>query len=832
VRPEDDPELERLVVRALELEASGDAVDIEQLCAHRPDLITLVRDALGHSANLSGIDEAAQGFDPNEHAVFGDRYRLDRRLGAGAMGVVYLATDLELQRPVAVKVLRSVLLDGDEAAARFEREAEVLAAVQHPAVVTVFDRGSTADGLRYLVMELLDGVSLGELLQRAEERAREHGPSDDTAWLREHFAADVQLDSSFLRQSVRWIAQLSSGLEAVHEAGVFHRDIKPSNVFLRRDGSPVLLDFGIATRSSEETLSSSGSPVGTPAYMDPNQLERRGEPGPVVDVYGLCGTLYHMVTLRAPFRGTPQEILADLKTKEPPPASQVRPGLPRDLQAVLDCGMARRDSRRYPSARALRDDLLAMLEYRPVSVRPVTSFERLARRVARSREFRAAVVVLVLVAATFGVWQWRQSGLNARVDAWRADWAGIGPTQFDAPLVMRRIAVDEVRAAETARFDRMVDSGVEPITSRLVRAAWRLDNGMPKLAADDIAVVASLVDSDYARALLASYRALPADAQDASSLQIPELPRGASQTDTFLAAFHLTRTDDEDYDRAVELMREVDSDDPGVRHLQLRLTMASFRNVTRIERHEMIRVMLDRATREEERLGRPTAMTAQVAGIALQMQDYDEQALAMMRRGVALAPGDHGLHINLGNLLSAMGDYDSAVVEFAEASRLRPKSIGAGRAWVISLYRVERFDEARDVLAQMPFQQTDYDQGERVYLQAAIDLAESMARTDAGQVDEAQALARQAVAALDRCRQLGTQVRESKYFLAKAYAGEVEDRATYVAGLLSDDPSDASLLGLLLQTMPDDLDAKQTKAVRQFLEALQLALAPRLEEGK
>ncbi|MCK5942496.1 MAG: serine/threonine protein kinase, partial [Planctomycetes bacterium] len=345
---EEDPELERLLVRALELEASGDPVDVEQLCADRPDLVAAVRDALGQSAALSGLDEAAQGFDPHEQSVLAGRYRLDRRLGAGAMGVVYQATDLELQRPVAVKILRSVLLDGDEAEARFEREAEVLAAVQHTAVVTIYDRGRTDDGLRYLVMELLDGVPLSELLTRAEERQRELGPDDDTAWLRDYFDDDAELESSFLRQAVRWTAQLAPGLEAAHDAGVFHRDIKPSNVFVRRDGSPMLLDFGIAARSSEATIAERDSPIGTPAYMDPNQLERRGEPGPVVDIYGLCGTLYHIVTLRAPFRGTPQEILADLKTKEPPPASRVRPGLPRDLQAVLDCGMARNDARRYP----------------------------------------------------------------------------------------------------------------------------------------------------------------------------------------------------------------------------------------------------------------------------------------------------------------------------------------------------------------------------------------------------------------------------------------------------------------------------------------------------
>lgn len=246
----------------------------------------------------------------------------------------------------------------------------------------------------------------------------------------------------------------------------------------------------------------------------------------------------------------------------------------------------------------------------------------------------------------------------------------------------------------------------------------------------------------------------------------------------------------------------------------------------------MSRIMLDRATREEERLGRPTATTEQVAGLALMLQDYDEQALARMRRGVELAPGDHGLHINLGNLLSGTGDYDAAVDEFAEASRLRPNSIGAGRAWVINLYRLARYDEARRVVEQMPFQDTDYDRGERIYLEGAIDLQEAMTRTDEEQVEQAQQLARRAIAAFDTCRTLGKTVRRSKYFLAKAYAGEVEDLASYVAALLADDPTDASVLGLLLQTMPDDLDEAQTKAVRDFLKSLRTALAPQLEEGK
>ncbi|MCK5945480.1 MAG: hypothetical protein KAI24_26045, partial [Planctomycetes bacterium] len=478
----------------------------------------------------------------------------------------------------------------------------------------------------------------------------------------------------------------------------------------------------------------------------------------------------------------------------------------------------------------------AILAHRPVSVRPVTAIERFGRRLLRSREFHVAAAVLLVVAVGIGLRLWMVAAEEVqaaqREAAWREDWAGIGPTLLDAPLVMRRLADEDARQAEFARFDRMVASGVEPMPSLLARAAFRLDNGMPRAAAEDMAALAELVDSDYARALAERYRALPDAAQDSSALELPPDPIDPSPLDTWLWAFHLTRGTHEQYLRAAEIMADVDSDELGVRHLRMRLSSSTLRHLTRAERHEASRIIVDRATRVEAQFGGPTALSAMTAGLGLQMQGYAREALERYRQGIELAPTDHGLRINCGNMMASLGDLDGAIEQFAEAVRLRPMSIGARRALMVKLKEAGRYDEARRVLAETPFQETDYDRGERAWLEASIDLAESMHLNESEQFEEGQRLAERAIAAFDRCRGFGAQVSQSEYFLAKAYAGQIEDHASHLARGLTRDPTDVGAIGLLIQTLPAQLDADQTTALREYLEALRRKLAPQLDDGK
>lgn len=203
------------------------------------------------------------------------RYRLLRTLGRGGMGVVHEAEDTRLGRRVAVKILTAVagLAEDDEARDRFLREAQALARIDHPGVVTLLDVG-VADGTPYLVMQVLDGLSLAELVRRT-------GPLPTAV------VARVALD-------------VVRGLSAAHEAGVLHRDVKPSNIGINRDGRAVLHDFGLARLAGERAITRTGELVGTPQFMAPETI-RGAAPGPFSDLYGLGACMYLMLTGELPF---------------------------------------------------------------------------------------------------------------------------------------------------------------------------------------------------------------------------------------------------------------------------------------------------------------------------------------------------------------------------------------------------------------------------------------------------------------------------------------------------------------------------------------------------
>ncbi len=285
-------------------------------------------------------------FQTAETAVFafGRRYAVRRELGRGGMGSVYEAYDSELDRAVAIKVIRPDLLGSAEAAVRFKREARAAAGFAHPNVVTVHDFSVAEDGRAYLVMELLTGCSLREALRR---------------------------DGRFAPSRARAVlAGVCAAVEAAHERHLLHRDLKPENVFLIGSGgaeTPKVLDFGVAKAldSGERTLSQvdtgTGQLVGTLAYMSPEQLQG-GAPEPAWDVWALTVITYEMLTGQHPFAGAGRAVPAAVLAGQYVPPSQLlgddgdrwdalfaqalgpdpaqRPATARDLLARFDAAAA------------------------------------------------------------------------------------------------------------------------------------------------------------------------------------------------------------------------------------------------------------------------------------------------------------------------------------------------------------------------------------------------------------------------------------------------------------------------------------------------------------
>lgn len=279
--------------------------------------------------------------------VVDKRYRVTDIIGIGGMANVYRAEHVTIRRAVAIKVLHPSISQLEQLTARFEREAFAAGRIEHPNCVTALDFGELADGSHYMVMELLEGESLGDILER-----------------------DAPLD---VERALHITRHVLHGLRAAHTAGVVHRDIKPDNVFVEvRDNDPAfarLIDFGIAKLLGEaveeeggDKLTQAGIAFGTPIYMSPEQAY--GQPaGPQSDLYSLSVLLYEMLTGRPPFESDDKMAVLQMHASQPPPPfAEVAPDrdIPPEVEALVRKGLAKSPEDRFESADAYLTALIEM----------------------------------------------------------------------------------------------------------------------------------------------------------------------------------------------------------------------------------------------------------------------------------------------------------------------------------------------------------------------------------------------------------------------------------------------------------------------------------------
>jgi eukaryotic-like serine/threonine-protein kinase len=270
--------------------------------------------------------------DPQSLAHF----KILDRVGEGGMGIVYRAQDEKLGRVVALKVLPPGFAADDARRKRFTREARLAAAVQHPNLVTVYELGE-AQGRVYIAMEFVQGRTL-------------------RAWLQEGPPA--------LSVALRVFAQIVTGVAEAHQAGIVHRDLKPENVLVTDHESAKVLDFGLAkppeTETTFVTATEERGPMGTPAYMSPEQVHG-GPVTPASDVFALGVMLYELLTGERPYRGKSMPQLIRSLERDVPVAPSVRnPSVPRAFDGVVSVCIARDPSRRYPDAAGLLAELQAL----------------------------------------------------------------------------------------------------------------------------------------------------------------------------------------------------------------------------------------------------------------------------------------------------------------------------------------------------------------------------------------------------------------------------------------------------------------------------------------
>jgi len=266
------------------------------------------------------------------------RYRVDRRLGAGGMSTVFLATDTVLERSVAIKLLAEHLAEDEAFVIRFRNEALAAARLQHPNVVQVFDSGEDDGSHRhYIVMEYVEGPSCADLL-------------------REHKLLDVE-------DSVRIVADACHGLDYAHRAGVVHRDVKPGNLLVANEtGATKLADFGIAKAAEQTRVTQVGSVLGTAAYLSPEQA-RGDEAGPASDIYSLGVCAYQFLAGRLPHEyGSLTELALKQQEEYVEPIGVHRPDVPHELDDAVRACLARDPASRYASALDMARSLEAGLQ--------------------------------------------------------------------------------------------------------------------------------------------------------------------------------------------------------------------------------------------------------------------------------------------------------------------------------------------------------------------------------------------------------------------------------------------------------------------------------------
>ena len=427
-----------------------------------------------------------------------ERFRILRTHAKGGLGEVFVAHDKELRREVALKQLHERHADAPDNRARFLLEAEVTGGLEHPGIVPVYSLGRNAAGRPYYAMRFIRGDSLKAAIDRFHQadRAERGGAERDPG--------ERGLE---LRKLLRRFVDVCNAIDYAHSRGVIHRDLKPDNVMLGAFGETLVVDWGLAkalgqaggaeaaaepafvvAEDGDTARTQVGSAVGTPAYMSPEQAAGKlDQIGPASDIYSLGATLYCLLTGRPPFDEPGLiQMLIDVKAGEFPAPRQANPRVPAALEAICLKAMALAPEDRYPTARALAEDVERWLADEPVGVYAAPWHERLARwgrRHRRSVEVAAAAlaaITLISIVAFVLVHGAKQEvererdevrqALAAETAAKREARAALA-AEREAKLEARRAIDDYVKlVAEDRAFK---DERLQPLRGQLLADARR-----------------------------------------------------------------------------------------------------------------------------------------------------------------------------------------------------------------------------------------------------------------------------------------------------------------------------------------------------------------------
>ena len=434
----DDPRVHELLDDLLDSHATPEAV-----CAACPELLPVVRTRWRRirrlRADIDALFPPPQDATPPPEGTDLPRvegYEVEAVLGQGGVGIVFLARHKRLKRLVALKTLLAGAYATPQEHARFQREAEAVARLQHPNIVQVYDVGDN-DGRPYFTMEYVANGSLAHKLAGAPHTAR---------------------------QAAQLVATLAAAVQAAHERGIVHRDLKPANVLLAEDGTPKVTDFGLARQQDDGAIpTQTGMTIGTPSYMAPEQARERPDAvGPSADIYALGAILYELLTGRPPFRAaTSAETVQQVISQEPAPPSRLNDQVPSDLETICLKCLSKEPLSRYSTAAELANDLVRYLRGEPILARRAGPAERLVKWMRRNRSLAASMVsgMLLVNVLLAGLWSilLHRAALNESV---RGDFREVVEAERKQAWGTARTALERAKA-------RLGDGGPPELQQRV-----------------------------------------------------------------------------------------------------------------------------------------------------------------------------------------------------------------------------------------------------------------------------------------------------------------------------------------------------------------------------
>ena len=370
-----------------------------------------------------------------------DGYTITGVLGQGGMGIVYRAVQTKLNRTVALKVLPAMVGSASPSAVqRFRREATAAARLHHTNIIPIYDFGEAADA-HYYAMELVTGEPLNDLIRRFAEK----GVNNPTEAQLAEIMADLSMPAlsrvtgtntgvgevtingtlagagprsrTYFRQVARWMADAADALHYAHSQGIIHRDIKPANLILATDGRIMLADFGLAKSAGEQSVTKTGSLVGTLRYVSPEQaMARRVKLDHRTDIYSLGATLYELLCFRPAYPGMDEkEILGSIISRDPVRPRKINNYVPAELDTICMKCMEKSADARYETARAMAEDLRRFVSDLPIIAKRPNVVQRTLRFARRHKAPVITVSTVVLLGVSVLLWN-RESEARMRAE--------------------------------------------------------------------------------------------------------------------------------------------------------------------------------------------------------------------------------------------------------------------------------------------------------------------------------------------------------------------------------------------------------------------------------